>query len=163
MAWVRLLTALVGGDAPAEAPPWKPEELAPLLEANGWAASAGEGAVRVSVALPGLFRQILVAAGTRLRCELVDLHGWPAVSRRAALALAAAANDRLTLARFTVEGREAAETLAAEIDLASLPVPGPWLDVALEAMHTAVGLTARELSALRDPELAHWTLTAAAV
>ncbi|HVS34808.1 MAG TPA: hypothetical protein VMS17_04445 [Gemmataceae bacterium] len=163
-AWAKSLTALVGGPAAPEPPAWKPEELAPLLEADGWAASAGDGAVRVSVALPGLFRQIVVAAGTRMRCELVDLHGWPDVCVRAAVHLAAAANDRLRLVRFVLEEGETARSLAAEVHLACLPVPSPCLDVALQAMHTAVALTARELSALKgDPELANRCLTAAAV
>jgi hypothetical protein len=166
--WVAALTAMLGGEpvtAPALVAP--PAEIAALLEANGWVVAAADGVVRISIALPGLFRQTVLdtrsPGATRCWCELVDLKDWPDVCRTAALALAGAANDRLVLTRFALERRAEAEPLFAEINLASLPVPGAWLDVALEAMHTAIALTARELSALRDPELAQWALTASAV
>ena len=50
--------------------------------------------------------------------------------------------------------------LSAREDRPDFGFPGAWLDVALECVHAAVVLTARELSALRDPELANWYLAA---
>jgi hypothetical protein len=139
--------------------------LAAALEKNGWPVSAAEE-VRVSVSLPGLFRQILIepcgSSATRLSCELADISSWPQACRSAALLVAGAANDRLRLARFALVAVEQTEKLFLEVNLTPAPIPGVWLDAALEAMHAAIRLTARELTALRDPELAKWTLAATA-
>jgi hypothetical protein len=167
-SWLRDVTAVAGG-SPAEPvqPGEAPDALAARLEKAGWAAAAAEGKVRLSISLPGLFRQAVLdgwqPAGTRLWCELADLAGAAEPCRQAVLRLAGEANGRLRLVRFALVPAGAAEVLAAEVNLGSAGVPGPWLEWALEALHTAVVLTARELSALRgDPELARWFLAATA-
>jgi hypothetical protein len=159
-SWLRDVTALADGSPAKPVPPAEtPEALAARLEKAGWAAAAAKGQVRLSVSLPGLYRQI-VLTGPRLGCELADLAGAAEPCRQAVLRFAAAANRRLRLARFALAPTE---VLMAEVHLGSAGVPGAWLEWALEALHTAVELTARELSALRgDPELARWFLAAVA-
>jgi hypothetical protein len=166
-AWAEAVTAIAMGSALEPAPGGKsPEVLAAFLSEKGWSATAADGGVRVSLSLPGLFRQITVEAArvtcTRLQAELVDLAGWPEPCRRAAFRFAHAANVRLRLVRLALSSESAAEPLLAEIHLASAQVPGTWLEVAMEALAAALALSARELSALRDPELAQWFLAATA-
>jgi hypothetical protein len=106
------------------------------------------------VPLPGLFRQV-VLDGARARCELADLDGADDECGRAALHLAAAANDRLRVARFAVIPGDPAKQLVAEAYHGSSGVPGRRAGGAVEALHAAAVLTARELAALRgDRELA---------
>jgi hypothetical protein len=157
-AWVSDLSAVADGEPIAEQP-FDAAEVTAALEKDGWPAVDADGGVRVSVPLPGLFRQITLH-GPRLQCELLDLEGTEDECRRAALHLAAVANDRLRLARFALlpPGR-----LVAGVHLGSLGVSGAWLGGALEALRAAVAMTAREFAALRgDRELAGLVLAAAA-
>lgn len=165
-AWAAVVAAVATGTATkSDQPVPAAGELAAWLEKAGWPASVADEEVRVSVSLPGLFRQIrLDCCGQqsgRLSCELTEITSWPAVCRDAALALAASANERLRLARFAAVASEQGEKLYVEIDLTPAQIPGVWLGLAVEAMYAAIRLTARELTALRDPELAKWTLAAA--
>lgn len=176
-SWAKDVTALATGTArPARAAAPDVVSVHMLLDKAAWPTTSADGLLRISTPLPGLFRQILIdvagAHGPRLWCELVDLAGWPAHCRQAAIHLALAANARLRLVRFALVGQasnlshdsDRLETcptsLVAEVVLGSARVPGAWLDVALECLHSAVVLSARELSALRDPELANWYLAA---
>ncbi|MBI3469184.1 MAG: hypothetical protein HY000_39780 [Planctomycetes bacterium] len=167
-SWAAAFTALVSGRAgpPPEGtmPASAAEELVAALETAGWSASAADGAVRVSMHLPGVYREVSIdvdpAHGTRCWAELVQLGGWPDECRRAATELALDANDRLHLARFVMLAEPDGDRIIVEINLGSAWIPSAWLDVALETVRTAVALTARELTALRDPELALWALAA---
>ncbi len=163
--WAEMLTGLLRGQDLSPSAPAASTDLAAALVKQGWSAASDDGTVRVHIPLPGVFHQVAITqteAGTRLTCSLVDLADYSAVSRHAALLLAHQANARLRLVRFAVEVRDRQRWLQAEIDLSRARVPGAWLDVALPAMQTAIHLTARELAALRDPELAAWTLAAQA-
>jgi hypothetical protein len=168
-AWARAITAAAAGewdgldgdglDEPGT--PLAAPELVAWLEKTGWAASLADDVVRVSVQLPGAFREIVLESGRaalRLWVELVDWTDWPAPSRRAATELALQANDRLYLARFSVAADSSGGRLIAEVYVPQAPMPGPWLELGLETTWAAVALTARELVALRDPELASLTL-----
>lgn len=160
-AWARDISAVADGEPVGEAP-FDPGVVAAELEKSGWPAVAADGVVRVSVPLPGLFRQMTLD-GARLRCELADLDGVEDECREAALYLAAVANDRLRLARFALLPDAPAGRLVAEVHLGSLGVSGAWLGGALESLHAAVALTAREFAALRgDRELAVLVLAARA-
>jgi len=186
-AWVRDVTALAirvpsSDPSPAShaAPSSKLNTVHARLDKAGWPTTSVDGRLRVSLSLPGLFRQILIdldgVHGPHVWCELIDLNGVMAESRQAAVHFALAANARLRLARVALVGQApglratSAEAgtqvgsvlhrLVAEVVLGSARVPGAWLDVALECVHAAVVLCARELSALRDQELAKWYLSA---
>ena len=96
--------------------------------------------------------------GTRLWCQLADMTSWsdvPAAKRHGHLRRVA--NQRLRLVRLVSVVGEAVEQLQAEIILPSTQIPAIGWRLALEALHVAIRLTARELSALRDPELAKST------
>lgn len=163
--WVDDLSAYVMGDGRRHEnrPLGPPRDLAGWLEARGWTAAAEGNSTRVTITLPRIFRQVRIEpmdAGTRLRAELVNLRGWPDECRGAALALAERANERLHLVRLALDESSEGEPLVAELHLGSLQVPGEWLTAALAGLRTAVALCARELPALRDPELAHLCLAA---
>jgi hypothetical protein len=166
-AWANAVTAAATGrHAESERPSLSADELALWLERHGWPNSSENNLVRVNAPLPGLFCQIVVDSGcprgTRLWCPLADTTSWSDVCREAAWAFATVANERLRLVRLASVADAAGEQLQAEIILPSTQIPGAWLEVALESLHAAIRLTARELSALRDPELAKWTLAAMA-
>lgn len=138
-------------------------EIATYLEQRGWAAAADGDVTRVMVTLPNACRHILVEdAGRecpRIRAEMLDLAGWPAVCRRAAWELALTANTRLPLVRFSITGTDETEKLQAEVRLGTAPrLPGVWLETAVESLRNAVAQCTRELAALREPELAHLVL-----
>ena len=76
--------------------------------------------------------------------------------------LARAANARLPLVRLAIDEPNQPTVLRAEVHLGSVPILGAWLTVAVEVISTAVALVARELEALRDPELAQLVLAAPA-
>jgi hypothetical protein len=160
-AWVRGVGAVAAG-GPVAGETFDPADVAARLEKDGWPAVAVDGEVRVRVSLPGLYRQVAID-GSRVRCELVELDGAGVECQAAALHLATAANDRLRLARFALSPDDPAARVVAEVHLGLLGVSGPWPGVALEALHAAVVLTARELAALRgDRELARAYLAAQA-
>jgi hypothetical protein len=189
-AWVQDVTALAtGASSPSRSPAASLNLVHTLVDKAGWPTTAADGVLRISMPLPGLYRQILIdlayVDGPRVWCELADFADWTSECRTAAVHLALAANERLRLVRFALVGEQdvgcdrrsaLAPSLAgpgatalrlshparlvAEVVLGSARVPGAWLDVALECVHAAIVLTARELSALRDPELAKWYLSA---
>jgi hypothetical protein len=154
-AWVQDVTAVAVG-APVEPPPVDSTALAARLEKDGWPATAVDGVVRVSVALQGLFRAITID-GAMLQCELSDFESVDPVCRQAALHLAETANDRVRLGRFALHTEGPAGKLFAEVHTGSTGVSG----IAVESLHAAIALTARELAALRgDRELADTYLAA---
>jgi hypothetical protein len=160
--WAADLTAVLAPSEvdPPSCDPAPAAELAAALEAQGWVAAVdGERQVRLTVAVPGLFRHVLIrsdSAGTHIWTELASLAGWSKRSQQAALVLAHAANDRLRLARFALAADGA--TLVAEVALGSAAMPGVWLDAALDALHGAIVGCGRELAALRDERLARLVL-----
>jgi hypothetical protein len=50
--------------------------------------------------------------------------------------------------------------LRAEVCWGTASIPGAWLTTALETVEAAIALVAREMAALRDPELAQLVLAA---
>lgn len=165
-AWAQAVTAAATG-RPAKKTKLaslSSEELVQWLENHGWPSSTENEIVLVNVPLPGLFCQIAVDSGcplgTRLWCQLVEMSSWSDVCRDAARAFATVANQRLRLVRLASVAGASGELLQAEIIVPTTQIPGVWLEVALESLHVAIRLTARELAALRDPELAKLTLAA---
>lgn len=138
-------------------------DITAYLEKCGWAAAVDGDVTRVTITLPRLFRHVTVdhaaPVGPRFRVELADLSDWPESCRRAAFLMAGSANDRLPLVRFAVTGEGPSERLVAEVRPGRTPrLPGVWCDLALTALRSAVALCARELAALREPELAQLVL-----
>ena len=120
----------------------------------------------VHLTLPGLYQEIRVercgSGHLLVAASLAGLAGLSAESRRAIDALAAEANARLPLVRYAVAAESQEQTLRAEVCLSSdcALVPGGWLATAVEVVEAAVTLSAREMQALRDPELANLVLAA---
>ncbi len=161
--WAEDITAILAPHdvSSAEYVPVEPETIARSLEAQQWVAAVDDDGqrVRVTQAVPGLFRHIFIASdrhGTRVWTELANLANWPDRCQAAAIAVAQAANDRLHLARFAFA--PGSLLLVAEVSLGAATVPGAWLDAALEAIGAAVGACGRELLALGDERLAHLVL-----
>jgi len=137
------------------------ESIVQALEARQWVAAVDDDGqrVRVTQAVPGLFRHIFIASdrhGTRVGTALIDLADWSDRCKAAAIAVAQTANDRLHLARFAFA--PGSSLLVAEVSLGAATVPGVWLDAALEAIGAAVATCGRELLALGDERLAHLVL-----
>jgi hypothetical protein len=164
--WARDLTAWLAGSPKPDAAtgPFSAADIAAELDRRGWPATAEGDQVRLTVALPRVFRDALLqrteTGGARLRATLADLTGATQLSPRAALSLALEANNRLCLVRFSAVGEPGSESLIAEVHLGRARIPGPLLDAALESLRTAVGLCARELAALQNPGLAQLVLAA---
>ncbi|NUQ64543.1 MAG: hypothetical protein HUU20_18920, partial [Pirellulales bacterium] len=166
-AWARGVTAFATGGLPVhEESLGLDASVVPQLQRAGYSASLDDGELHVHLHLPGLFREIFVrgepSLGATVAADLLALGDLPDVSREAAIYLAQKANDRLGFARMAVVGDPAAGVLRAMVHLGWAPVPGVWLLAALEAVESAVTLTARELAALRDRELAEHVLAARA-
>ncbi len=165
-SWAAALTQCAAGrtsdDAPAEI---APDELARELTRSGWSAQVEEDAVEVHIQLPGVFRKIHVqqqrASGAVVWTELAELEGLEPSSLEASLHLASEANTRLSLVRITHIPDARTAGLRAEVHFGRVLIPA-WLPTALEAVEATVALVARELQALRDPELAKLVLAAAA-
>jgi hypothetical protein len=167
-AWAAAVTDFVRQQSAEAADALPLGALAEQLQRAGWAATVDEGQLRVHLAMPELYCEIRLEhcgpAQVRIAADLTALDDLSAVSRRAVLALAASANARLPLVRYAVAADATPALLTAEVCL-SVPcalVPGGWLLTAVEVVETAVLLTAREMQALRDPELAKLVLAAAA-
>jgi hypothetical protein len=164
--WATALTAVANGvdrlDVPTEpgAGSSEPQALLESLQESGFAGSVEEGQVFVHVNRGGVFRQVSVgssASGGVISAELAD---WDALeeSRLAAAKFALAANNRLPLARLAIDSGAQPRRLVAEVHFGPALIPGAWLTTALEAVEMAVALTAQELAALRDRELASLVL-----
>jgi hypothetical protein len=165
--WAQAVTACAMGarkNAIAGALPLS--TIAEELKRDGWPASLDDGQLVVHVQLRGLFRQIyvqqLLDGGVIVRAKLIELSRLPAASLRAILHLALEANTRLPLVHMAIDASATPPALWAEVHLGSARVPGAWLMTAVEVVANAVTLTARELQALRDPELAQLVLAAQA-
>jgi hypothetical protein len=121
-----------------------------------------DGRVFVHISRANLFKQVAVDQNGRggvVSVELADWDALPDESKHAAWKLAHAANARLPLVRFSIDAEAHPRRLSAEVHFGRALIPGAWLTTALEAVETAVALTAQEFSALRDPELARLVLT----
>ena len=77
---------------------------------------------------------------------------------RAMERVAVVANQRLPLVRFAINENSAPQYLRAEVHLGCASISSGWLAIALEVVEQAILLTARELQALRDRELAKMVL-----
>jgi len=166
-AWAAAVTAIALGKAEGPGPASLPvEALARQLQRAGWAASVDDGQVHVHLQMPDLYCQIGLercgASAVRVGATVAELGGLAPVCRRAIVALAHAANARLPLARFAAAGEKTSKQIRAEVCLSvgCALVPGAWLTAAVEAVEAAASLTAREMQALRDPELAKLVLAA---
>ena len=161
IGWGEMISAISRGKTCETEHPLPTDQIVADLERNGWVASVDGEAVQVTLTLPQMFHQVTIqrdrSSGTRLGCELVDLTGFSPLCRRAAIELAHAANDRLQLVRYATTG-PAGQLLFAEVHLSNARIPGIWLEMALEAIGTAIALSARELAALRDSGLAELTV-----
>jgi hypothetical protein len=163
--WSRTVTACVDDDPGIPSTTWPLTALLQELKQGGWAASVDEGRLHVNVQLPGLFRQIAVRCsdtGAVVAASLVEASEISDVSRGAMLRLASEANARLPLVRFVLDDQTPSAFLRAEVHLGCAGIPGVWLTTAVSVVHAAVTLTARELSALRNPELAEQVAAPAA-
>jgi hypothetical protein len=140
--------------------------FAEQLQRAGWAATVDGHGLLVHLSLPGLYREICLEQSGNghllVAATLVELTTPPNESRRAIVALAAEANARLPLVRYAIAAEEQGESLRAEVclSLECALVPGGWLLTAVEVVEAAVSLSAREMQALRDPELARLVLAA---
>jgi hypothetical protein len=167
-AWSAAVTACVTGETAGLCePPPVDTELVERLNDFGWPASNDDGQLQVHLHLPGLFRHVRIERqagggwpGTKIVADLLSLDGVSGLWRRAALHLAQAANRRLPLVRVALKTEAGLSVLRAEVHIGCAPVSGQWLPTALEVVETAVSLTARELQALRDRELAKLVLAA---
>lgn len=161
--WCEVVTGIAWGRSPVSAATFPEEKIAGELEKRGWVTSVEAGIVRITVPLVRVFRQVTVETRepgvTYVSCELVNLNGWCDTSCEAAMKFLTEANNRLQLVRFA--HRE--DRFYAEVNLSVMRVPGVWLNTALEAVRTAIALTAKELVALRDSGLAELSLTEASV
>lgn len=166
-AWASAVTAVALGksEGPAAAP-LPVEALAHQLQRAGWAVSVDDGQLHVHLQMPDLYCQIALepcgATAVRVRATVAELGGVAPPSRQAIVAFAHAANARLPLVRFAASGEKPSKELHAEVCLSvdCALVPGAWLAAAVEAVEAAAALTAREVQAMRDPELAKLVLAA---
>jgi hypothetical protein len=166
-AWASAVTAVATGEFRGLCESSPPDEaVADRLGQAGWTTSLDDGCLNVHLHMPGLYRQVSVeiedGLGAIVATDLLPLDGVKGSWRKAAVHLAHQANVRLPLVRYAIKQGTGPPVLRAEVHLGSAPVSGVWLPTALEAIETAVTLTARELQALRDRELAELVLAAEA-
>jgi hypothetical protein len=140
--------------------------LADELKQAGWSASLDAGQLHVHVQLPGIYRQLTLErdaqAGVKLTSNLVNLAGLDNDVVRALTYFANAANARLPLVRMAFSGASLDRALRAEVAFGATLIPGEFLLMSLHAFETAIAHTAREMEALRDPQLARSLLAARA-
>jgi hypothetical protein len=165
IAWAHAVTALATGSILPKASAASPGAavIAELKQA-GWSASADGVELVVHVQLPGVYRQVVLTrdrhAGVTLAAELIELADLQDECLRAMLVLAQHANARLPLVRMAVADPTNGLKLRAEVGFGAALIPGSFLLHALHVIEAAIGLTARELEALRDVELARLVLSA---
>ncbi len=137
------------------------------LKLHGWNAECGPDGLIVHVERRGLYRQIALAcdggAGWRLGADLIGLSSAAPRCRRAAVRLAAVANRRLPLARFSIAGTGATSQLRCEVHFGRELISNDWLLAATEAVEAGVVLSVRELQAtVYDAGLAELVMAAPA-
>jgi hypothetical protein len=142
---------------------FNPAAMLEEIKRLGWVGSVDEGQLNVHINTPGVFRKVRVESGTggiRIVADLADLTGYSKPCLQAALRLAHEANARLPLVRMSTDDEHAPHVVRAEVSWGAASIPGAWLSTALEVVEGAIALSAREMAALRDPELAQLVLAA---
>ena len=167
-AWVRTVTALATGTIrKATSGAAVDSVVAAEAKLAGWSVSADDDQTIIHLQLPGIYRQLLLEhdewTGVKLSVDLIELTGVSDECQLAMLLFAQEANARLPLVRFAITEPSASHLLRAEVSFGTALASGSLLLHALQALEAAVGLTARELEALRNVELARLLLSAAAV
>ncbi len=119
------------------------------LDNEGWPVAKDGNRLRVSIALPRVFRQVHIEPdrGLRLAAELINLSNTDAATKQSVRAFLQVANRRLRLVRIA----ERNLSLFVEVHLSVTQIPGPWLSVALEVIRQSLALCAKEVDVLRDP------------
>ncbi len=148
----RAVDAVVRDTDPALAPAARtPESTSRLLADAGYSASVDGESVHVHITHNGVYRQVHIGRA-RVSAEIVNLDGYGSGSRTAAHLLVQQANERLPLVRFSLAD-EGPAIVFAEIDWGKVPISGAWLNLSIACIDAAIALTARELEAVRDPQL----------
>ncbi len=168
VAWAQAVTALATGNfQPEKAAPASDAAIVAQLKQAGWSASVDDGRAIIHLQMPGVYRQLRIEydqpVGVKLATDLIDIFDLKDECLRAMLLLAQEANARLPLVRMAVAESSQSITLRAEVSFGAQLIAGSLLLDSLHVFETAVALTARELEALRDAELARLVLSAAAV
>jgi hypothetical protein len=167
IAWVRAVTDLATGSIRHEKPtPSSDDAMADELKQAGWSASVHAGRTTIHLQLPGVYRQLVLEhdqrSGVTLAVNLIELTGVADECLRAMLLLAQEANGQLPLVRLAVAESSQCAMLRAEVSFGSRLIPGAMFLQSLNVFEMVVALTAQELEALRDAELAHLVVSAAA-
>jgi hypothetical protein len=161
-AWAAAVTALATGDMAGLGTPHVPETAVFALREAGWSADQQDGQIDVHIHMPGLFRTIRTEPqdppGLKVTTDLICLDGIGKSHEEAICRFAQVANERLPLARLAVDENTEPRNLRAEVHLGCASILSGWLTAALEVVELAISLTARELQALQDRELAKLVL-----
>jgi hypothetical protein len=161
-AWSAAVTALATGDTAGLETPQVPETAVFALREAGWSADLQDGQVNVHIHMPGLFRAIRTESqgtpGLKVATDLICLDGIERSHEKAVRRIAQVANERLPLVRLAIDENTGPRNLRAEVHLGCASIRSGWLTAALEVVELAISLTARELQALQDRELARLVL-----
>lgn len=161
-AWAATVTALASGDMAGLDTPHVPETAVSALRDAGWSADHQGGQIEVHIHMPGLFRAIRSEPqdppGLKLATDLFCLDGIEESHEMAVRRLAQVANERLPLVRLAIDENTEPRNLRAEVHLGCASIPSGWLSAALDVVVLAISLTAREVQALQDRELAKLVL-----
>lgn len=150
--------AVVSGEEPVLASADRcPERTSGLLADAGYSVSVDGMSVQVHLNHCGIYRQVHVGQ-VGLSAEIARLDGYGPDSRQAALLLVHQANQRLPLVRYSL-ANDGPAIVRAEVYWGLVPISGAWLNLSLECIDAAIALTARELEAVRDPQLGKLAVT----
>jgi len=161
-AWASALTALATGKMTELDMPQVPEAAVFALREADWSADQQDGQIDVHIHMPGLFRAIRTElqdlSGLKVTTDLICLDGVEKSHEKAIRRIAQVANERLPLVRMAIDENAEPRNLRAEVHIGCASVLSGWLTAALEVVDLAISLTARELQALQDRELAKLVL-----
>jgi len=159
--WAAAATAMASGAEPGAAEAVDLGAVQRRLDNEGWPVAKDGNRLRVSIALPRVFRQVHIEPdrGLRLSAELINLSNADAATKQSVRAFLQVANRRLRLVRIA----ERNLSLFVEVHLSVTQIPGPWLSVALEVIRQSLALCAKEVDVLRDPAASQLMPAAAAV
>jgi hypothetical protein len=146
--FVRAIESVIEGNPTDATANLLMEPTAEALRDAGYAVSVEGQLLQIHVNYGGVYRQIQIESGG-VSAEIVKLAGYGAASRRSALLLIHEANQRLPLVRFSLQNN----AVVAEVRWAATPIPAAWLHVSIACVDAAIALTARELEAVRNPQL----------